>query len=96
MWARTLLARSASRSFRLQRVVGAAFGIDVAGENEVLAVGREEDAVGLGGEVGDLVGVAAVGVHQPDLRRAAAVGDVGDAFGIGRPARPLVGLAVAA
>ena len=45
-------------------------------------------------KVGDLFGVGAVRVHQPDLRRAAAVGNVGDALGIGRPARALVGFAV--
>src|ERR1017187_8599833 len=75
-------------------IVGPAIGIDVAGEDQVLSVGREKFAIGLGGEIGDLFGIAAIGVHQPDLRRAAAVGDVRDPLGIRRPARPLIGFAI--
>ena len=39
-------------------IVGAAFGIDVAGEEQVLAVGREKHAIGFGAKIGDLFGVA--------------------------------------
>src|SRR5581483_5169805 len=46
---------------------------NIAGEDELFAVGREEHAAGFGGEAGDLAGVRAVGVHDPDLRGAAAV-----------------------
>src|ERR1039457_5540080 len=69
--------------FLVAGIIGAAFGIDVGGEDEVLAVAREEHAVGFGGESGHLFGVAAIGVHDPDLRGAGAIGDVGDVLGIG-------------
>src|ERR1019366_3634506 len=75
-------------------IVGAAFGIHGAGEYQVLAVRREEVPIGLGRQVCDLPGVAAVRIHHPDLGRSASVGKVGDALGIGRPAWPLIGLAI--
>src|SRR5689334_2950888 len=75
-------------------LVGAAFGIDFAGKNEILAVGRPDDVVGFGGEAGELPGIGAVGVHQPDLGGPPAIGDVGDAFGIGGPAGAVVGFSL--
>ena len=72
-------------------VIGAAFGIHLAGKQQVLAVGGEQHAVGFGGEVGGRFGIAAVRVHQPDLGASAAVGNVGDPAGIGRPARARIG-----
>src|SRR5262249_7069728 len=75
----------------LVAVVVRAIGKDFAGEDDFLSVGREQEAAGLGGEIGDLPGVGAVGVHGPDLGGAVAIGDEGDALGIGRPLRALVG-----
>ncbi len=74
-------------------VVGAAFRVDGARENQVLPIRREDFAVGFGRQAGDLPGVAAVRIHQPDLGRAAAVGDIRDCFAVGRPARARVVIA---
>ncbi len=75
-------------------VVGAAFGIHSAGEHQVISIGREPNAGGFGGEVGDLPRVPSIGIHEPDLRRAATVRNIRDPSGIGRPARAFVGFAV--
>src|SRR5260370_13789236 len=64
-------------------IVGAAFGIHLAGEYEVFAIGREELSVGLSRQVRYLTGVAAVTIHHPDLGRASAIGNVRDLLGIG-------------
>src|ERR1051326_562396 len=75
-------------------LIGAAFRVNLAGEHQVSAVWRINHAIRFSRKVGDLLGVAAVRIHLPDLRGAAAIGNVSDSFGIGRPPRALVCVAL--
>ena len=68
-------------------VVGSAGRIDVAGYDEIFAVGRDDFAGCFGGEMGDLPGVGAIGIDAPDLGSFAGGAGIEDAFAIGRPAR---------
>jgi len=51
----------------IARIVGAAFRIDAGEENDLLAVGRNQNPAGLGRELGDRMRVRSVGVHCPHL-----------------------------
>jgi prepilin-type N-terminal cleavage/methylation domain-containing protein/prepilin-type processing-associated H-X9-DG protein len=60
-------------------------GPDVAGEENVFAVGGPHLVVGFGGERGELARFAAIEGENPNLLRAAAGGEKGNRFAIGGP-----------
>ena len=78
------------RSLLVASVVALALRVDLAGEGDPAAVGREDAVVGAGRKRRDLAGIAAIEAVEPEL---AFAGDE-EVFAVGRPAGVL-GAAVA-
>ena len=79
--------------FGVAGVVRAAVGEDVAEDQKIFAVGRDDFAGGFGGKVGDLKLAGAIGAHAPDLGTAAGGAGVVNARAVGRPAGAIGGVA---
>src|SRR5262249_35395173 len=61
-------------------------GVDGGDEGDLLAVARPDRVVGLGADGGQLPGLAAIEVDDPELEVAGAVGLEQEALAVGAPA----------